>query len=180
MVWGSIFLHTWEHHIIARLTLGISRIINLERTHSKSFSYMELNEAIISWSKSCTTLVALGGKRNIVILLNCKVKKSNDSSLLTCSREWVTTLSIIKDTLLLRLEIYIEAHPIQLSDTCHPCHLVCKPQHIICWQPPSKASWAYTFINNPRFQFVCACRLHNMSKSEMVLLNFAPTNFFFS
>jgi hypothetical protein len=43
-----------------------------------------MNKAIIPSSMGCTTLVKLGGKKTIVILLNCKVEKPNDSQLPTC------------------------------------------------------------------------------------------------
>ena len=49
--------------------------------------------------------------------------------------------------------------------------------HISCLQPPSKASWAYKFINYHMFLLVSACCVYNKSKNETVLMNFAPMNF---
>jgi hypothetical protein len=68
-------------------------------------------------------------------------------------------------------------HPTLKYIWCHLGCLICKPPQMIYWQPPSKASWAWRFVNNRIFQPVNACHVNNKRKSEMVFLNYAPTNF---
>ena len=97
MIWGFIFFHTWEHHIIACLASDnffeswwVVEESNREKTQSISFFLCQTsNEAIIPWSRDYTTLVTLSGKKEIVILNNCKVKQTKWSPLPTCLREWV-------------------------------------------------------------------------------------------
>ena len=68
---------------------------------------------------------------------------------------------------------------IQLSNALDVilANLLCKPPHIICWQPPSKTSWTTRFVNNHKVHLVHACQVCSKSKIKTVLLNFAPTNF---
>ena len=107
MISGFISLRTWEHHVnilhyfrhYFPQVLVSRRRIKLRETHSNSFFlYWTLNEAIILWSKGCTTLPTLGGMKALLILLNCKVEKPNYPPLPTCLREWVVEMSIIKST----------------------------------------------------------------------------------
>ena len=44
---------------------------------------------MIPRTKGCTTFLTLGGKKEIITLLNDKDEKPNDSLLPTCLREWV-------------------------------------------------------------------------------------------
>ena len=65
-----------------------------------SFLYKTLNEASFLDPRVVFALVALGGKKETIFVLNFKVKKkSNDSPLPTCLREWVAKLFMIKSTL---------------------------------------------------------------------------------
>ena len=121
-------------------------------------------------------LVPSGKKKAIIILLNCKVEKPNDSPLTTCLREWVAKLSIINNTFFFwglkctssnSQNTFDVIQAIWFANTTH--NLLATTFQSILGVKYCKRFTCFT---------LSAYCVYNKSKIGMVLLNYVPTNFY--